>query len=93
MGHIVAGLFIMGSTLCIPTIFISYTGESLDYKTPLLRALNSVDKAATAVAKLFDPEVEHVRSYLAGSRNIFLSTKPLLGTSRPDAHRPHPHGA
>ena len=53
--------FIMGNTLCIPTIFISYTGESLDYKTPLLRALNSVDRAATAVARYFDPEVRHVK--------------------------------
>ena len=45
--------FIIDNTLCIPTVFISYTGESLDYKTPLLRALNSVDKAATRVARYF----------------------------------------
>ena len=56
--------FIIDNTLCIPTIFISYTGESLDYKTPLLRALNSVDKAGTAVAQYFDPAVKHVFSYL-----------------------------
>ena len=56
--------FIMDGTLCIPTIFISYTGESLDYKTPLLRALNAVDKAGTAVAQFFDPEVKHVISNL-----------------------------
>ena len=49
--------FILGKTLCIPTIFISYTGESLDYKAPLLRAINSIDKAATGVAQYFDPEV------------------------------------
>ena len=60
--------FILDKTLCIPTIFISYTGESLDYKTPLLRALNCVDKAATAVAQYFDPEVKHVNSYLGGEQ-------------------------
>ena len=57
--------FIIDNTLCIPTIFISYTGESLDYKTPLLRALSAVDKAGTAVAQLFDPNVKHVISNLS----------------------------
>ena len=47
--------FIHDNTLCIPTIFIAYSGESLDYKTPLLRALNSIDRAGTAVAQLFRP--------------------------------------
>ncbi|WP_289736699.1 glutamine synthetase III [Paramuribaculum intestinale] len=75
--------FIIGNTLCIPTIFISYTGESLDYKTPLLRALNSVDKAATAVAKMFDPYVEHVRTYLGWEQEYFLVDESLY-SARPD---------
>ncbi len=75
--------FILGETLCIPTIFISYTGESLDYKTPLLRALNSVDKAATAVARYFDPEVNHVHSYLGWEQEYFLVDEALYA-ARPD---------
>ena len=75
--------FIMGETLCIPTVFISYTGESLDYKTPLLRALNSVDKAATSVAQLFDPEVRHVHSYLGWEQEYFLVDEALY-SARPD---------
>ena len=75
--------FILANTLCIPTIFISYTGESLDYKTPLLRALNSVDKAATAVARMFDPEVEHVRAYLGWEQEYFLVDESLY-SARPD---------
>ncbi|MCH5216674.1 MAG: glutamine synthetase III [Muribaculaceae bacterium] len=76
-------VFIMDNTLCIPTIFISYTGESLDYKTPLLRALNSVDKAATAVAKFFDPEVRHVNSFLGWEQEYFLVDESLY-SARPD---------
>ncbi|MDE6367621.1 MAG: glutamine synthetase III [Muribaculaceae bacterium] len=75
--------FIMGNTLCIPTIFISYTGESLDYKTPLLRALNSVDKAATGVARYFDPKVNHVTSYLGWEQEYFLVDEALYN-ARPD---------
>ncbi len=75
--------FILDNTLCIPTIFISYTGESLDYKTPLLRALNSVDRAATAVAQLFDPEVKHVKSYLGWEQEYFLVDESLY-SARPD---------
>ena len=75
--------FIMGNTLCIPTIFISYTGESLDYKTPLLRALNSVDRAATAVARFFDPEVNHVKSYLGWEQEYFLVDEARY-SARPD---------
>lgn len=75
--------FIMDNTLCIPTIFISYTGESLDYKTPLLRALNSVDKAATAVAQFFDPDVKHVNSYLGWEQEYFLVDEALY-SARPD---------
>ena len=78
--------FIMGNTLCIPTIFISYTGESLDYKTPLLRALNSVDRAATAVARFFDPEVNHVKSYLGWEQEYFLVDEALY-SARPDLMR------
>jgi glutamine synthetase len=54
--------FVFGSTLCIPTVFVSYTGEALDYKTPLLRALQSVDTAATAVCKYFDKNVSKVNA-------------------------------
>ncbi len=75
--------FILGNTLCIPTIFISYTGESLDYKTPLLRALNSVDRAATAVARLFDPDVKHVKAYLGWEQEYFLVDEALF-SARPD---------
>lgn len=75
--------FIMGNTLCIPTIFISYTGESLDYKTPLLRALNSVDKAATGVARYFDDKVNHVKAYLGWEQEYFLVDEALYN-ARPD---------
>lgn len=75
--------FILDKTLCIPTIFISYTGESLDYKTPLLRSLNAVDKAGTAVARLFDPEVKHVISYLGWEQEYFLVDEALY-SARPD---------
>ena len=75
--------FIMDGTLCIPTIFISYTGESLDYKTPLLRALNAVDKAGTAVARFFDPEVKHVISNLGWEQEYFLVDEALYA-ARPD---------
>ena len=75
--------FILDGTLCIPTIFVSYTGESLDYKTPLLRALNAVDKAAADVARLFDPEVKHVKSYLGWEQEYFLVDESLYA-ARPD---------
>lgn len=75
--------FIMDKTLCIPTIFISYTGESLDYKTPLLRALNAVDKAATGVARYFDADVKHVHSYLGWEQEYFLIDEALYN-ARPD---------
>ena len=73
----------MDKTLCIPTIFISYTGESLDYKTPLLRSINAVDKAGTAVAQLFDPAVKHVISYLGWEQEYFLVDEALY-SARPD---------
>lgn len=75
--------FIHDNTLCIPTIFISYSGESLDYKTPLLRALNSVDKAATAVAQYFDENVKHVISNLGWEQEYFLVDEALFA-ARPD---------
>ncbi len=75
--------FILGETLCIPTIFISYTGESLDYKTPLLRAINAVDAAATSVAQYFDPTVKHVTSYLGWEQEYFLVDEALY-SARPD---------
>ena len=75
--------FLIGETLCIPTVFISYTGESLDYKTPLLRALNAVDKAATRVARFFDPEVKHVNAYLGWEQEYFLVDEALY-SARPD---------
>ena len=75
--------FILDNTLCIPTIFISYTGESLDYKTPLLRALNSVDKAGARVARYFDSNVKHVISYLGWEQEYFLVDESLYA-ARPD---------
>ncbi len=75
--------FILDETLCIPTIFISYTGESLDYKTPLLRALNAVDTAATAIAQYFDPAVKHVNANLGWEQEYFLVDEALYD-ARPD---------
>lgn len=75
--------FIIDNTLCIPTIFISYTGESLDYKTPLLKALNSIDEAATRVVRFFDEEVKHVTSFLGWEQEYFLVDEALYA-ARPD---------
>ncbi|ALM07677.1 glutamine synthetase [Sediminicola sp. YIK13] len=75
--------FIYGSTLCIPTIFVSYTGEALDNKAPLLRALSAVDEAATAVAKYFDKNVSKVNATLGWEQEYFLVDK-ALAYSRPD---------
>lgn len=75
--------FIYGTTLCIPTIFVSYTGEALDYKTPLLRALHAVDAAATDVCKYFDKNVKKVTSSLGWEQEYFLIDK-ALANSRPD---------
>jgi len=75
--------FIIGPTLCIPTVFVSYTGEALDYKTPLLRALNAVDDAATAVAKYFDKNVTKVNATLGWEQEYFL-VDSALAASRPD---------
>ncbi|MBN1462483.1 MAG: glutamine synthetase III [Paludibacteraceae bacterium] len=75
--------FVVDDTLCIPTIFISYTGESLDLKAPLLKAINAVDKAATAVCQLFDPGVKKVTAYLGWEQEYFLIDEGLYAT-RPD---------
>ncbi|MBT8258155.1 MAG: glutamine synthetase III [Bacteroidia bacterium] len=75
--------FIYGTTLCIPTVFVAYTGEALDYKTPLLRALQSVDQAAVAVARYFDKNVKKVNASLGWEQEYFLIDS-LLTASRPD---------
>ncbi len=75
--------FVYGSTLCIPTVFVAYTGEALDNKAPLLRALNVVDEAATAVAKYFDKNVTKVIATLGWEQEYFLVDKALV-LSRPD---------
>ena len=75
--------FVVDDTHCIPTIFISYTGEALDYKTPLLKALNAVDKAATEVCKLFDSSVERVYANLGWEQEYFLVDRALYD-ARPD---------
>lgn len=75
--------FIVGDTLCIPTIFIAYTGESLDYKAPLLRALRAVDKAAVNVCQYFNPDVKKVFSYLGWEQEYFLVDEGLYA-ARPD---------
>ena len=75
--------FIYGTTLCIPTIFVAYTGEALDNKAPLLRALHAVDDAATAVAKYFDKNVSKVHATLGWEQEYFLIDK-ALAQSRPD---------
>src|SRR5574344_1485412 len=75
--------FIVDDTLCIPTIFISYTGEALDYKTPLLRSLAAVDKAATETCRYFDPKVKKVYAYLGWEQEYFLVDEGLYA-ARPD---------
>ncbi|WP_024770806.1 glutamine synthetase III family protein [Aquimarina macrocephali] len=75
--------FIYGTTLCIPTVFVAYTGEALDYKTPLLRALQAVDNAATGVAKYFDKNVKKVNASLGWEQEYFLIDS-ALAFSRPD---------
>jgi glutamine synthetase len=72
--------FIYETTLCIPTIFVSYTGEALDNKAPLLRALNAVDEAATAVAKYFDKNVTKVNATLGWEQEYFLIDKALANS-------------
>ncbi|OCB78422.1 glutamine synthetase III [Flavobacterium crassostreae] len=75
--------FIYGTTLCIPTVFISYTGEALDNKIPLLRALSAIDEAATDVCKYFDKNVKKVTATLGWEQEYFLIDRSLA-ESRPD---------
>ena len=75
--------FIIGDTLCIPTIFIAYTGESLDYKAPLLKALEAVNKAAVDVCHYFNPDVKKVYAYLGWEQEYFLVDEGLYA-ARPD---------
>ena len=76
-------VFIIDDTLCIPTIFISYTGEALDYKAPLLRAIHAVNVAATNVCHYFDPNVKKVTSNLGWEQEYFLVDADLY-SARPD---------
>ena len=75
--------FIVDNTLTIPTIFISYTGEALDYKTPLLRAIAAMDKAATEVCQMFDKNVTKVNTNLGWEQEYFLVDEALF-MARPD---------
>jgi len=76
-------VFIVGTTLCIPTIFVSYTGEALDYKAPLLKALSALDKAAVAVCQYFDKDVTKVFATLGIEQEYFLVDEALY-YARPD---------
>lgn len=75
--------FIVGGTLCIPTIFVSYTGESLDYKAPLLRSVNAIDKAAVEVCEFFDKNITKVYPTLGWEQEYFLVDEALF-FARPD---------
>lgn len=75
--------FVIGKTLCIPTIFIAYTGEALDFKIPLLKSLNAVDNAATAVCQFFDKNINKVSVSLGWEQEYFLIDKALYN-ARPD---------
>lgn len=76
-------MFIYGKTLCIPTIFVSYTGETLDTKTPLLKALLAVDKAAVRVCQLFDKDIQKVNASLGCEQEYFVVDEALYN-ARPD---------
>lgn len=76
-------VFVVDDTLCIPTIFIAYTGESLDYKAPLLKALRAVNKAAVDVCHYFDQDVKKVMAYLGWEQEYFLVDEGLYA-ARPD---------
>jgi len=77
--------FIMGRTLCIPTVFVSYTGEALDYKVPLLKALSTLDKAAVDVCHYFDKSIEKVNASLGIEQEYFLVDIALFN-ARPDLY-------
>lgn len=75
--------FIVDDTLCIPTVFIAYTGEALDFKTPLLRSLDAIDKAATRVVQFFNPNVKRCTTFLGWEQEYFLIDESLYN-ARPD---------
>ena len=75
--------FVVDDTLCIPTVFVSYTGEALDYKTPILKSINAVNNAATAVCQYFDSSVKKVTSFLGWEQEYFLVDEGLYA-ARPD---------
>src|SRR5690606_18904406 len=76
-------MFLYGKTLCIPTIFVSYTGEPLDTKGPLFKALKAIDVAATKVCQLFDRDIQHVGASLGCEQEFFVVDKALY-MARPD---------
>ncbi|MBO4465332.1 MAG: glutamine synthetase III [Bacteroidales bacterium] len=76
-------VFIQDDTLCIPSVFVAYTGEALDYKTPLKKALKAVSDAAVPLCRLFDPKVQRVYSYLGWEQEYFLVDEDLFA-ARPD---------
>ena len=78
-----SAMFIYGKTLCIPTVYVSYTGETLDTKAPLLKALREVDKAATKVCQFFDKDIAHVKASLGCEQEYFVVDKALY-MARPD---------
>jgi glutamine synthetase len=75
--------FVLGKTLCIPTVFISYTGEALDYKMPMLKAIHAIDKAATEVCQYFDKDINKVKVTLGWEQEYFLVDAGLFN-ARPD---------
>lgn len=76
-------MFLYGKTLCIPTVFVSYTGETLDAKSPLLKALKAVDQAATKVAQYFDKDIQHCTASLGSEQEYFVVDERLFN-ARPD---------
>ena len=76
-------IFIMDTTLCIPTVFVAFTGEALDYKAPLLKSMEAIDRAATRICKLFDRNVTHVTAQLGWEQEYFVVDKSLY-EARPD---------
>ncbi len=75
--------FVINDRLCVPSVFVAYTGEALDYKTPLLRSITAIDKAATAVVNYFDRNVRHVHCNLGWEQEYFLVDESLFN-ARPD---------
>ena len=76
-------IFIMDTTMCIPTVFVAFTGESLDYKAPLIKSMEAIDRASTRICKLFDRNVTHVTASLGWEQEYFVVDKALY-EARPD---------